>query len=296
MIDTYHMTAATIDEAVRKVLAVGGDPDHLGGVDNFCWPTVEYDPISNPDGQYKAAQLVRSNWALRDTCLAYGIPLLSGKDSMYIDGNLKGPFGERRKVSGLPTLLFTVSSVMADITRCVSMEPKFPGDIIYVLGEIRNELGGSEFYQMMGQVGLNVPKVDAETFLPRYRVLHQAIADRLVSSCHAVSRGGLAVHLALAAMAGDLGMEIDLNKVPGADALTPTQVLYSESCGRFIVTVAHEKQAAFEALFSDAGVGCIGTVTPSPRVTIQCGGDVPLISEDLATLKASWQRPFGELI
>jgi phosphoribosylformylglycinamidine synthase len=111
-IDTYHMTAVTIDEAVRKVLAVGGDPEHLGGVDNFCWPTIQYHPERNPDGKYKAAQLVRANWALRDYCLSYGIPLLSGKDSMYIDGNLEGPYGERRKVSGMPTLLFTVSSVI----------------------------------------------------------------------------------------------------------------------------------------------------------------------------------------
>ena len=139
-------------------MAVGGDPDHLGGVDNFCWPTIEYHPTENPDGKYKAAQLVRANWALRDYCLAYGIPLLSGKDSMYIDGNLEGPFGERRKVSGLPTLLFTVCSVIEDIARCVTMDAKFPGDLVYVLGETKNELGGSEYYQMMGSIGLNVPR------------------------------------------------------------------------------------------------------------------------------------------
>jgi len=145
-IDTYHMTAVTIDEAVRRVLAVGGDPDNIGGVDNFCWPTVEYDPVKNPDGKYKAAQLVRSLWALRDYCLGFGIPLLSGKDSMYIDGNLEGPFGERRKVSGLPTILFTASSVIEDIRTCITMEAKCPGDLVYVLGETRDELGGSEYY------------------------------------------------------------------------------------------------------------------------------------------------------
>ena len=73
-IDTYRMTAATIDEAVRRVLAVGGDPEHLGGVDNFCWPTIQYDPLKNPDGKYKAAQLVRANWALRDTVWPSGFP------------------------------------------------------------------------------------------------------------------------------------------------------------------------------------------------------------------------------
>jgi len=295
-IDTYHMTAATIDEAVRKVLAVGGDPEHLGGVDNFCWPTVEYDPVKNPDGRYKAAQLVRSNQALRDYCLAYGIPLLSGKDSMYIDGNLKGPFGERRKVSGLPTLLFTVSSVIQDIFTCVSMDVKFPDDIIYVLGETRNELGGSEYYQMMGAVGLNVPKVDAAELWPQYKALHRAMSEGLVSSCHAVSRGGLAVHLALAAMAGELGMEVDLSKVPGAKTLTPGQVLYSESCGRFIVTVAPERQTAFEAIFSKMNIGRVGAITESPMLIIRGDAGAPLVREDIAGLKNSWRRPFGELI
>ena len=91
-IDAYDMVAATIDEAVRRVLAVGGKLDEIGGVDNFCWPNIQYHPVQNPDGRFKAAQLVRANWALRDICLAYGIPLLSGKDSMYVDGHLPGAF------------------------------------------------------------------------------------------------------------------------------------------------------------------------------------------------------------
>ncbi|MBC8420185.1 MAG: phosphoribosylformylglycinamidine synthase subunit PurS [Desulfobacterales bacterium] len=295
-IDTYHMTAATIDEAVRKVLAVGGDPEHLGGVDNFCWPTIEYDPVKNPDGRYKAAQLVRSCLALREYCLAYKIPLLSGKDSMYIDGNLKGPFGERRKVSGLPTLLFTVSSLIEDITKCVSMDTKLPGDIIYVLGETKNELGGSEYYQMMDSIGLNVPKVDAKTLWPQYVALHRAISEDLVSSCHAVSRGGLAVHLALTAMAGELGVEIDLTLIPGSGGLTPGQALYSESCGRFIITVAPRQRERFEEILSGMNIGRVGVTTESPFFTVRDGNGATVIREAIADLRNSWKRPFGELI
>ena len=295
-IDTYHMTAATIDEAVRKVLAVGGDPDHLGGVDNFCWPTVEYDPVDNPDGKYKAAQLVRSCLALKDYCLEYGIPLLSGKDSMYIDGNLEGPFGERRKVSGLPTLLFTVSSVVREITQCVSMDAKFPGDIVYVLGETRNELGGSEFYQMMNYVGLNVPKVDAKELWPQYLALHRAMSEDLVSSCHAVSRGGLAVHLALVAMAGELGIEVDLPLFPGSAGLTPGQTLYSESCGRFIITVAPGKKELFEDIFAGMNIERVGAITEAPLLIIRSDNGEPIIKEDIFRLKDAWKRPFGDLI
>ena len=296
LIDTYHMAAATIDEAVRKVLAVGGDPGHLGGVDNFCWPTVQYHPGRNPDGKYKAAQLVRANWALRDTCLAYGIPLLSGKDSMYIDGNLEGPFGERRKVSGLPTLLFTVSSVIEDVTRCVTMDAKSPGDLVYVLGETRDELGAGEYYQLMGSVGLRVPRVDARELWPQYLALHQAIQEELISSCRAVARGGLAVHLAMMAMAGGLGMEIRLGDIPATPGLSPSRRLFSESCGRFILTAAPQCRQRLEQIFAGLDLREVGRTTESPLLVIENEAGGRLVEEKVPDLKAAWLGPFGDLI
>jgi phosphoribosylformylglycinamidine synthase subunit PurSL len=295
-IDTYHMTAATIDEAVRRILAVGGDPSHLGGLDNFCWPTIEYHPEHNPDGKYKAAQLVRANRALRDYCLEFGIPLLSGKDSMYIDGNLEGPFGERRKVSGLPSLMFTVCSVVKDIRKCVTMDAKRPGDLVYVLGKTRNELGAGEFYQLMGELGLNAPQVDAKALLPQYSALSRAIEEGLVSSCHAVSRGGLAVHLAMVSMAAELGMEVRLPSIPSAAGLSPVQILYSESCGRFVITVASHSKDRFEEILSGTRLGLVGSVEESSLFRILNGEEGVLLEEDIKDLKESWKRPFGKLI
>jgi phosphoribosylformylglycinamidine synthase subunit PurSL len=295
-IDTYHMTAVTIDEAVRRVLCVGGDPGHLGGVDNFCWPTILYNPVENPDAKYKAAQLVRSNRALKDFCLAYGIPLLSGKDSMYVDGLLEGPFGERRKVSGLPTLLFTVSSVIPDIRACVTMDAKCAEDLIYILGETRNELGGGEYYQLMGKVGLLVPEVNSQVSLALYRAFHEALMKGLVASAHTVARGGLGVHLALVAMAGDLGMEVDLNAVPVAEPLSDSTVLYSESAGRFIVTVDPQKKQAFEAHFSGMQMGCIGRTTEPLFFRVRSRGGDLIIEEPVHELKEWWKKPFGHLV
>jgi phosphoribosylformylglycinamidine synthase II len=295
-IDTYHMTAATIDEAVRRVLAVGGDLEHMGGLDNFCWPTIEYHAADNPDGKYKAAQLVRANWALRDYCLAYGIPLLSGKDSMYIDGNLEGPYGERRKVSGLPTLLITTCSVIEDVEKCVTMDAKSPGDSVYVVGETRNELGASEYYQSMHFTGLHVPQVDAVVFGTHYQALHRAIQKRLISSCHAVSRGGLAVHLAWVAMGGELGMDIDISKIPCTPGLTASKILYSESCGRLVVTVSPENVGHFEKIFSGLAFEKVGVVTESLQFLIKNAQGNAIIDENVIELKAAWHRPFGELI
>jgi phosphoribosylformylglycinamidine synthase len=296
VIDTYHMVAATIDEAVRRILAVGGDPFHIGGVDNFCWPTIQYDETGNPDGKYKAAQLVRAGWALRDCCAAFGIPLLSGKDSMYVDGYLEGPFGERRKVSGLPTLLFTVSSVIRDIRKCVTMDAKVPGDLVYVLGETRNELGGSEYYQMMGEVGLNVPKVNVQEVRPLYLGLNRAILKGAVASAHAITRGGLGIHMALVAMAGELGMELDLGKVPVGSNLTEARILYSESAGRFVVTVDPAKREIFEECFSGLAAGLVGTVTASPLFRILGREGNLIMEESVSGLKETWKTPFGGLI
>jgi phosphoribosylformylglycinamidine synthase len=295
-IDTYHMSACTIDEAVRRVIAVGGDPERIGGVDNFCWPNIQYDPIDNLDGKYKAAQLVRANWALRDVCTAYGVPLLSGKDSMYVDGYLKGRHGETQKVSALPTLQFSCSSVISDVTRCVTMDCKFAGDLVYVLGETRNELGASEYYEHFGHVGLRVPELQPEPSMKLYRALSRAIEEELVASCHGIYRGGLGVHLALVAMGGGLGMDIDLSVVPRSDAEHDCIILYSESPGRFIVTVAPEHRSSFESCFDTLPYACVGTVSKGPDLVINGLKGKHIIDIPVSELKGAWKRPFGGLI
>ncbi len=295
LIDTYHMVAVTIDEAVRKIIAVGGDPWHIGGIDNFCWPNIQYDPKKNPDGKYKAAQLVRACLALKDMCLEYGIPLLSGKDSMYIDGNLEGPFGEKRKVSGIPTMMFTVCSVIKDIRKCITMDAKNEGDIIYVLGKTKDELGAGEYYQMMGYVGLNVPKVAPKDFWKTYIKVSEAIEKGLISCCHAVGRGGIGVHLALVSMAGEIGLEISLEKLPQEKGLLPSRLLFSESAGRFIITVPPDKRKEFEELFSEIDeIEAVGSICSGKRFRIKYLGNI-LIDEDIMELKKIWKKRFSHL-
>ncbi|MBS3809053.1 MAG: phosphoribosylformylglycinamidine synthase [Desulfobacterales bacterium] len=294
-IDAYDMTACTIDEAVRRLVAVGGNPEHIGGVDNFCWPNIQYDPKDNPDGRFKAAQLVRACRALSDTCLAFGIPLLSGKDSMYVDGHLPGRYGETHKLSALETMQFSTTSVISDINCCVTMDVKFPGDLLYVLGETKDELGASEYYDRFGYIGLNVPHAEPEKFLPMYKTLHKAICSRLAASVHGVYRGGLGVHLAMCAMAGNLGVSADLDLIPARQDLRADHLLFSETPGRFIVTVNSENQMEFESLFKEHPFACIGAVTKEPRLEITRQGET-LADVLTADLKSTWKQPFGNLV
>ncbi len=295
-IDAYAMAACTIDEAVRRVLSVGGDLEHIGGVDNFCWPSIQHHPEDNPDGKFKAAQLVRACWALRDMCLGYGVPLLSGKDSMYVDGHLAGRYGETHKVSAPETLQFAAVSVIADIGRCISMDGKAPGDLVYVIGLTRNELGGSEYYAHLGYTGLNVPQVKPAEFIAAYRALARAVDSGWVASAHGVYRGGLGVHLALVAMAGNLGIRADLGKVPAAGVDRNDTLLFSESAGRFIVTVDPARRTEFDDVFRKLPCACIGELTS--EMVLELGGldGRPALSAAVSVLKAAWKKPFGDLV
>jgi phosphoribosylformylglycinamidine synthase II len=295
-IDTYHMTSCTIDEAVRRLIAVGADFDQIGGVDNFCWPSIQFHPQDNPDGKLKAAKLVRSCRALRDICLAYEIPLLSGKDSMYVDGHLQGNYGETHKVSALETLQFSATSIVKDIEKCITMDSKMAGDLVYILGMTRNELGGSEYYEHFGYVGLNVPKVLPKAFVALYRALGHVIDKEIVASAHGIYRGGLGIHLALVAMGGNLGMAIDLGVVPADQIDRNDVVLFSESPGRFIVTIDPDKKEVFEENLKGLDFACIGTVTQGNHFVIKGNDGQILVDFSVDDLKAFWKKPFGELI
>lgn len=298
-IDAYHMTAATIDEAVRRLISLGGTLDHMGGVDNFCWPDIQYHPVKNPDGKFKAAQLVRSCRALRDTCNAYGIPLLSGKDSMYVDGHLTGRFGESIKISAPETMQFSATGVVEEISKCTTMDSKAEGDLVYVVGTTCDEKGGSEYYELLGELGLNVPLVHPERFAVLYRAISSVIENGIAASVHGVYRGGLGIHLAMVAMGGGRGMEVDLSKVPAENVERDDTLLFSESAGRFIVTVAPENAAIFEKIFKGLAAARIGVVTgESDPFVVKSRKEEKgvIVSLTVQQLKEEWKRPFGELI
>ncbi|SEA45720.1 phosphoribosylformylglycinamidine synthase subunit II [Desulfuromusa kysingii] len=287
-IDTYHMMACAIDEGLRNYVAVGGDIDHVAGLDNFCW----CDPVESsktPDGRYKAAQLVRANQALYDYCVAFGVPLISGKDSMKNDYQI----GDN-KISIPPTVLFSVIGKIADVRQAVSMDVKRCGDLVYLLGKTADELGGSEYYAQHNELGSQVPQVDADAALLRYRTLNQAQKQGLIASCHDLSDGGLGVALAESAFAGGFGMEIDLTEVDTTTAIREDKILFSESQSRLLVTVHVENQANFEALFAAQSCSNIGQVVDGDLIINGLQGQ-RLLHQSLEQLKQAWQAPLREM-
>jgi phosphoribosylformylglycinamidine synthase subunit PurSL len=291
-IDAYHMAANAIDEGLRNYVAVGGSLDLVAGLDNFCW----CDPVLSertPDGPYKMAQLVRANKALYDYCTVFSLPLISGKDSMkndFYDGTTK--------ISIPPTLLFSVIGKMEDARLAVTMDVKKPGDLVYLLGVTKNELGGSEYLAQQGFVGNSVPTVDAQAALATYRAYNGALNSGLAASCHDLSDGGLAVAAAESAFAGGFGMDIDLGKVSFAgDAAGHTDLvlLFSESASRLLVTVHPDKAEAFEKAMAGTVCAQIGAVVAGSAVTVTGLSGAVVVKSDISELKAAWQAPLKDL-
>jgi phosphoribosylformylglycinamidine synthase len=286
-IDTYHMMACAIDEAIRNNVAVGGNIDYMVGLDNFCWP----DPVQsekNPDGEYKLAQLVRANKALFHYTMAFGVPCISGKDSMkndYLIGNTK--------ISIPPTVLFSVMGKIDDVRKAVTMDAKGPGDLVYVLGETLNELGASEYYALMGHIGNQVPTVDAIKAKRLYGRLNEATEAGLISSCHDCSDGGLGVALAETAFAGGLGMEINLGMVPTIGVDRDDLLLFSETQSRFIVTIPPQRKGDFEELFKGMVYGLLGKITSAPVFTVVGLKGKEIIQANIQDLKDAWKSPLG---
>ncbi|MFC6222760.1 AIR synthase-related protein [Hymenobacter artigasi] len=293
-LDAYDMSAGSFDEAVRQIIAVGGKLPNLtpgDGIfwsvnDNFCVPDSVYDATSNPDGKQKLAKLVRMCEALRDATAAYCIPLTSGKDSMKNDFKADGV-----KISVPPTVLYSMTAKMEDVRRAVTSDFKQADDVVYLLGETHDELGGSDFYALHGQLGANVPKVDFAKAKALYTLVGQANDQRLIQSCHDLSDGGLAVALAETTFGYGYGAEIDL---PAAGLPLATQ-LFSESHSRFLATVAPEDVVAFEQLLGSRATR-LGRVTLDGQLTVRHAGQ-PVISANTATLRAAWTNgPVNKLL
>ncbi|MGQ9499919.1 MAG: AIR synthase-related protein [Dissulfurimicrobium sp.] len=285
-LDTYHMACAAVDEAVRNAVATGGDIDFMAGLDNFCW----CDPVQSektPDGRYKLAQLVRANKAIYDICTAYGVPCISGKDSMKNDAYIGGI-----KISIPPTLLFSVISRMDDIRCAVTIDAKRPGDFVYILGLTYPEVGASEYYIRHGFIGNSVPKVRMEDALRRYRSVTRAIKRGLIASCHDCSDGGLGVAIAESAFSGGLGMEIDLDKVPNQGVDRLDVLLFSESQSRFVVTVHPKDHAIFEDIMAGTDFAMVGKVSAQPMLIFTFKGK-EVLREDIYGLKEAWRSPLS---
>ncbi len=278
-IDPYWMAASAVDEALRQVIALGGSLERVALLDNFSW--------GNPEKPDRLGGLVRAAQGCHDAALAYGTPFISGKDSLYNEYET-----ESESICIPPTLLISAMAVMEDTSKAVSMDAKKEGDLIYIIGETYNELGGSHYYAVNGFTGNKVPRVNPQKGKKLMDTLSAAMAKGLVKACHDLSEGGIGVAAAEMAFAGGLGMTLELAEVSlGEPIARSDSLLFSESNTRFMVEVALEDKERFEKAMAGVEFAAIGKLTKSDRLEVSGIEGEKIVSLPLAELKEAWQRP-----
>jgi phosphoribosylformylglycinamidine synthase len=272
-LDPYAMAAAAVDEAVRNVVAVGADPSRIALLDNFCW--------GNADRPGTLGTLVRAAEACHDVALAYGMPFISGKDSLNNEFHAAG-----RNIVIPPTLLISALGYVPDIRQCVTMDLKEAGNVLYLVGVTRDEMGGSHYHVISNWAGGVPPQADTGMAPRLFRAVHEAIRRGLLRSCHDLSEGGLAVAVAEMAFAGGVGA--DLTAVCGG-GLSDTVALFAESTSRFMVEVKPERVSEFETCVSSVPCTRIGHTCREERLRIAGRSKEWVVWEPLACLKEAWQ-------
>jgi phosphoribosylformylglycinamidine synthase len=289
-IDPYWMAMNAVDEALRNLAAVGGDIERAAILDNFCW--------GNPTDPAQLGMLVRAAKGCYDAAVGFGVPFISGKDSL---NNEYRHAGERLPI--IPTLLISAVGTIDDAALTVDMSLKSPGDLLYLVGITRNELGGSHYLEVLATAPdiaamphNPVPHVNVATARATMLAVGSAIREGLARACHDLSEGGLAVAAAEMSLAGLLGVSIELAAVPRElleMELEEIQsvLLFSETASRFLLEIAPEQRTAFEQHMRARGISdiaLIGHVTDSGQFVVRDGTQV-VIDVAVEDLQAAWK-------
>ncbi len=280
-LDPYWMAFAAIDEALRNLVAVGGDPDHCAILDNFSWGNC-----AKPD---RLGALVRASLGCRDAALAYGTPFISGKDSL----NNEYKVGDTTIVIP-PSLLISAIARVPDVRRALTMDLKSKHSRIYLVGHSTSELGGSSFLRLFGRRGNEFPKVSRELAPRLHRTLHQLVRGGHLLTCHDLSDGGLAVAAAEMVLASDIGMTVNLGPLLERGHLSPDAALFAESPTRWLIEVAESEAARVEAAFR--GLPCLhlGSTQAEARLRILTSDQsAPLIDLEATTLEVAFREPLA---
>ncbi|MBS4206142.1 phosphoribosylformylglycinamidine synthase subunit PurL [Lederbergia citrea] len=251
-----------VAEAARNVVCSGAEPLAITDGLNF----------GSPEKPEIFWQLEKSAAGISEACLALESPVIGGNVSL---------FNEKGGKAIYPTPIIGMVGLIEDLSYVTTQEFKSAGDLIYLVGEARDEFGGSELQKLVhGKIFGKAPAIDLEVEVKRQKQILQAIRGGFVASAHDVSEGGTAIALAESLFGTNgLGAEVTLNG-------NETSSLFSETQSRFILSVKKEHQEAFEQLVEDASL--IGEVTESKQLIIN-GAEKQLIKSNIKVLEEAWK-------
>jgi phosphoribosylformylglycinamidine synthase len=270
-LDPFLGAQLAVAEAARNVACAGGEPIGATNCLNFGNP-------QKPEIMWQFAKAVEG---LGAACRALGIPITGGNVSLYNETDGRGV---------LPTPVLGVVGLIENADAVVRRAFRESGDAVVLLGESRDELGGSEYLAVMhGALAGKPPALDLAREAALQRLLVEGAAKGLIRSAHDCSEGGLAVTVAESCFDSAHGVEADIGGVTApAAGFDEIATLFAESASRVVVSVEREKLAELLALAAASGVPAarIGTVG-GDRIRLSIDGRV-VIDEPRAEAEGLW--------
>jgi phosphoribosylformylglycinamidine synthase len=247
--DPYLIATAAIDECVRNIVCVGGDPSTIAILDNYCWPGVK--------DEDSLGRLVRCSHGCYDAAIAYGTPFISGKDSL--NNQFTTESGETIYIP--PTMLISGFGMVEDISTCVTMDAKAPENMLVLVGETKSAMGGSHLLMIDKDAKCNneLPTVSLSDGPRNAQLVFGAIQKGLIESAHDCSEGGILVAASEMMFGGGLGLDLQLED----DSLC-----FSETPSRYLLEVRPENLESLQQHFEDAPCAVIGKFNETNTVTL----------------------------
>lgn len=251
MIDAYWGAVNAVAESVRNVVAVGATPVSLS--DCLCF--------GNPEKPEHMADFVESVRGIVDACRAITLVEFPDATLPVIAGNVS-LYNESTQGSIPPSPMIACLGTMPDVARAITYDFKRSDSILLMIGERKDECGGSAYYQLQGELGANVPKPDFAQLGSEVHAVSYLIQQGMVLAAHDISEGGVAVALAEMSFSNQIGVKVE---IPGTIALSKR--LFGET-GGFILEIKRDKLADVKRICAEHQIQplLIGETMKTPRL------------------------------
>ena len=258
----YEGGKIAVAESARNVVCAGAKPLAITNCLNF----------GNPMKPEIFWQFRECAQGMSEACRAFETPVTGGNVSFY---------NESPEGAIYPTPTVGMVGLLEDVEKRVPSYFQEAGDDIYLLGETKDEIGGSQYLLLIHGLRKGLPpQLSLETEIALYRVILKAANERLLCSCHDLSEGGFAVALAESILKQPHSLGTDIANMDWANNLRADSALFGETQSRVIISVKPKNSKKFESLAKQFSVPCfkIGKVTKSG---LKIGKWIELTSEKI---------------
>ena len=240
LISPYWGGVNSVVEAMRNVAAVGATPHAI--TDCLCF--------GNPENPHQMWEFVESVRGIADACHAITLKENPNHPTPIIAGNVSF-YNESKSGAIPPSPIVSCLGRIQDVNKTIPMHFQKSDSILLMVGQRKDELGGSVYYSLYNELGTNLPKPDLKEVKNQIFALNNCIEKRLILSCHDIADGGVASAVAEMTFGNEIGCDVKIIN----DLRTDT-ILFSET-GGFILELSMNNMEAVQSIFSHHGIELI---------------------------------------